>query len=212
MSPRAASSSEPGRRATHPGVNLVHTRHPRLVAPGHAPARRAGSSERCQAFVAGSNGTKLSTPETVRCTNCSYHQVDKGLLASPCKQEARLETMITTRAVTVLLACGAAVPHGNGLSAGQSCFVVPAPKILLALASGARRQPGAALVLPRRPRAAPLDRRLAFHDAFDQQSDDLRTLCGLAPEARCTKQRPCAPQRSRSLTVLASRSVQFRRG
>jgi hypothetical protein len=102
--------------------------------------------------------------------------------------------MITTRAVMVLFACGAAVPHGSGLSARQSCFAVPAPKILLALA-GARRHPGAALVLTRRPRAAPLGRRLAFHDAFDQQSDDLRTLCGLAPEARCTKQRPCSPQR-----------------
>ena len=145
--------------------------------------------------------------------------------------------MITPRAVAVLLACGAAVPQATGgggfgafgtpaantgasfgafnsILSGQSCFGVPAPQ---KLPLGARRHLGAPLVLPRRPTAARLGRRLAFHDAFDQQSDDLRTLCGLAPEDRWTKraarsrQRPCTPPRSRSLTVLAPRSVQVRR-
>ena len=126
---------------------------------------------------------------------------------APCKYPS---DMACSRALSVLFVCGA-VSYGSGLSTGQSCFGVPAPQ---KLPLGARRHLGAPLVLPRRPTAARLGRRLAFHDAFDQQSDDLRTLCGLAPEDRFTKRAAaapeCAPPRSRSLTVLASRSVQAR--
>jgi len=35
-----AACGRPGAAATHPGVDLVHVRHPRLGAPGHEQTRR----------------------------------------------------------------------------------------------------------------------------------------------------------------------------